>query len=118
MTQLKQALGTTSDLSFTIEEACNGRLPFLDILVTTQEEGFHTQVYVEPTNKGLRLNGDSECPQCYLCTTINTYIKRALSHRFIWNSTHQELDRITQVLINNGYKNTEITNAIKTAIDK
>ena len=31
---------------------------------------------------------------------------------------YKELDRIKQVLMNNGFKNTEITNAIKDAIDK
>ena len=42
ITQLKQALSTTSDLSFTIGDACNDRLPFLDVLVTAQEKGCHT----------------------------------------------------------------------------
>ena len=116
--KLKQVLDESSVLTFTTEEANDGRLPFLDVLVTAQEKGFATQVYVKPTNTGLCLNGDSECPQRYLRTTINSYIRRALSHCSTWDSTHQELQRLTQVLVNNGYRNTDITNAIKTAMDK
>ena len=49
---------------------------------------------------------------------MNAYIRRALTHCSTWNNTHQELERITQVLINNGYENTEVNTAIRRAIDK
>ncbi|MPC72595.1 hypothetical protein E2C01_066907 [Portunus trituberculatus] len=57
-------------------------------------------------------------PQRYRNSTINAYIRHALTHCSSWNKTHQELERITQVLINSGYRNTEVKNAIKNAINK
>jgi len=115
--QLKQQLTSSSSLNFTFEEAKNGRLPFLDVLVTAQACGFSTTVYVKDTNKGLCLNGESECPERYHRSTINAYVRRALSHCSTWTNTHRELERLTQVLINNGYKNSDVQNAIRRAID-
>ena len=115
---LKEELQKSSGLNFTYEESKEGRLPFLDILVTAQEAGFKTTVYTKKTNTGLCLNGNSECPQNYINSTISAYIKRALTHCSTWENTHEELQRITQVLVNNGYKNTDINNAIKKEINK
>ena len=115
---LKKRLADASGLNFTYEEPRDGSLPFLDVLVTAREAGFTTTVYVKETNQGLCLNGDSECPQRYIRSTINAYVRRALSHCTSWESTHKELERLTQVLINNGYKNSDVQEAIKTAIGK
>lgn len=115
---LKRRLTEESGLTFTYEESNNGSLPFLDVLVTARNVGFTTTVYVKETNQGLCINGNSECPERYLRSTINAYVHRALSHCSSWESTHQELGRLTQVLINNGYKNREVQKAIKTVIDK
>jgi len=115
---LRQRFIAASGLNFTYEEATNGRLPFLDILVTAHNAGFRTTVYTKPTNKGLCLNGDSECPKRYLRSSISAYIRRALSHCSTWKDAHQELERITQVLVNNGYTNTDISDVIKRHMDK
>ena len=115
---LKQALATSSGLNFTFEESKEGRLPFLDVLVTAQHSGFSTTVYTKESNKGLCLNGNSECPHRYLRSTINAYIRRALSHCSSWKNLHAELERLTQVLVNNGYSNNEVNAAVNRAVDK
>ena len=116
--QLKHRLTEASVLNFTHEEAVQNSLPFLDVLTTATNAGFTTTVYTKPSNIGSCLNGKSECPQRYRTSTMNAYIRRALTHCSTWNNTHQELERVTQVLINNGYENTEVNTAIRNAIDK
>ncbi|XP_068212601.1 uncharacterized protein [Palaemon carinicauda] len=65
-------------------------------------------IYIKPTNLDLCLNGDSECPARYKASTVKAYIHRALSHCSSLADTHQELDRVTQVLVNNGYSNIQL----------
>ena len=88
---LKEKLATAFSLNFTYEESRDGRLPFLDILVTAHNAGFATSVYVKNTNHGQCLNGDSECPQRYLKPTNNVYVRRALTHCSSWDTSHKEL---------------------------
>ncbi|XP_076031101.1 uncharacterized protein LOC143019348 [Oratosquilla oratoria] len=61
--ELRQLLKEISGLRFTTEEAENGTLPFLDVLLTQEGDHMKTEVYVKPTNPGLCLSGESECPQ-------------------------------------------------------
>ena len=51
-------------------------------------------------------------------STINAYVRRALTHCSTWDTTHKELERLTQVLVNNGYKNSDVSEAIKNNINK
>lgn len=64
------------------------------------------------------LNGNSECPKRNLDSTISVYVRRALTHCSNWKDTHQELERITQVLVNNGYANSDVSRTIKKWVDK
>ncbi|KAG0720927.1 hypothetical protein GWK47_047455 [Chionoecetes opilio] len=88
-------------------------MPFLDVLVTQKEESFITNVYVKPTNTGHCLNGESECPQRYKDSTIGAYIRRALTHCSTWQLMHKEIERSTQVLINNGFSERDINRQTK-----
>lgn len=92
--------------------------PFPKCTVSTNESGFSTTVYIKQTNMGLCLDGNSECTQCYMHSTINAYIRHALTHCSTWKNVHQELERLTEMLINNGYPNNESTTAINRTINK
>ena len=63
------------------------------------------------------LNAKSECPSRYVYSVINSYINRAFSHCSTWTLLHSELERITQLLVNNGYRNSEIQRAIRKKMD-
>ena len=115
---LKHHLQETSGLNFTVEQSSEGRLPFLDVLVNQQPGEFNTEVYCKPTNPGLCLNGRSECPQRYKLSTISAYVRRALTHCNTWSSVHKELERVTQVLVNNGYSNKDVTDSITHHLDR
>ncbi|XP_076058664.1 uncharacterized protein LOC143035685 [Oratosquilla oratoria] len=53
---LENYLQDASSLTFTIENSLEGSMPFLDILVTQQQEKFDTDTYVNPTNTGQCMN--------------------------------------------------------------
>ncbi|XP_076058667.1 uncharacterized protein LOC143035687 [Oratosquilla oratoria] len=88
---LKNYLQDASSLTFTIENSLEGSMPFLDILVTQQQEKFDTDTYVKPTNTGQCMNGKSECQQRYINSTISAYIRRALTHCNTWTNVHTEI---------------------------
>ncbi|KAG0716794.1 hypothetical protein GWK47_008822 [Chionoecetes opilio] len=115
--QLKLCLQDTSGLTFTIESSSDKSMPFLDVLVTQEEESFITNVYVKPTNTGHCLNGESECPQRYKDSTIGAYIRRALTHCSTWQLMHKEIERSTQVLINNGFSERDINRQTKKILE-
>ncbi|XP_068225838.1 uncharacterized protein [Palaemon carinicauda] len=92
---LRRTFEECSCLRFTVEHSKDGRLPFLDVLISPNTTGFDTSVYIKPINLGLCLNGDSECPTRYKACTIKAYVRRALFHCSSWDATHQELDRVT-----------------------
>ncbi|XP_068229597.1 uncharacterized protein [Palaemon carinicauda] len=116
--KLRRIFEECSSLRFTLEHSLQGRLPFLDVLLEISNNSFNTSVYVKPTNLGLCLNGDSECPSRYKTTTIRAFIRGAISHCSSWRGTHEELDRITKILMNNSFMNKDINRQIKKEIEK
>ncbi|XP_064085388.1 uncharacterized protein LOC135200710 [Macrobrachium nipponense] len=115
---LRQQFLHNSALNFTIEFSSEDRLPFLDVLITKSTPKMTTTVYTKSTNMGLCLNGESECPARFKTTTVRAFVKRALTHCSAWQDTHAELDRASQMMINNGYSNKLINREIRTALNK
>ena len=114
---LKQTFFECSVLNFTCEFPQDNTLPFLDVKVTLTRDQLTTSVYRKPTNIGLCLNGDSECPTKFKSSVISAYVNRALSHCSTWNAVHKELDCVTQQLVNNGYSNKDIQCTTRRALD-
>lgn len=77
-------------------------MPLL-VLVKQENETFNTQVYVKATNPGHCLNGNSECPQSFKYSTIRACIRRTTTHCSTWQQVNEEIERPTQVLVNNGF---------------
>ncbi|MPC79907.1 hypothetical protein E2C01_074463 [Portunus trituberculatus] len=92
-------------------------MPFLDVLISQENEKLITTVYTKPTNLGYCLNGRSECPQKYKNSTIGTYIRRALTHCRMWKQVHKEIERSSQVLVNNGFSEKDIHQLTRKLID-
>ncbi|XP_076032963.1 uncharacterized protein LOC143020430 [Oratosquilla oratoria] len=88
--ELRQLLQEISGLRFKTQEAENGTLPFLDVLLTQEGDHMKIEVYVKPTNPGLCLSGESECPQQYKDSTIASLYRRALTHCSSWTSTQKD----------------------------
>ncbi|XP_064096302.1 uncharacterized protein LOC135208085 [Macrobrachium nipponense] len=94
---IQQQILRHSALNFTVEYSSN------DVLVMKTNQKLATTVYTKATNLRLCLNGDRECPVWFKTTTVRAFVRRALSHCSTWQDTHLELDRASQMLINNGY---------------
>ena len=114
---LRGKLMEVSGLNFTVERSDEGSLPFLDVLLKQNNSSFSSSVYVKATNPGLCMNGESECPQRYKDATIGAFFRRALTHCSTWQETQKEIDRIHQLLVNNGYSNREVQTKLRRIID-
>ena len=86
----------------------HGVPPFLDVLVEAREGQYVTNVYRKPTNTGLTMNAlQSECSQRYKWIVVRAFVRRALRVCSTFELLHAELIRVKQLLVNNGYTNSE-----------
>ena len=115
--ELIDALKQNSVLNFTSEYSQQKSLPFLDVLVRQEDGHFKTSVFTKATNTGRCLNARGECPETYKRSVVSAYVKRAFTHCSSWKDLHTELDRIRQLLTNNGYQDDMIEAAIKKKMD-
>ena len=107
-----------SVLKFTSEYSVNGVLPYLDVLVSDYGENITTAVYRKAANTGHCINGISDCPKRYKTSAIDAYIKRALTHCSNWQLTTEEINKVSQILVNNGHSNKDIETRTRIAINK
>ena len=114
--QLQRNLQDHSVLNFTYEIG-NNKLPFLDVLIETAGDKYHTSVYVKKTNTGECLNYDSECPEKYKVSVINTFLHRAYNVSQDWKDFNTEVKRVKQLLVNNSYPLAIIDDTIKRYVD-
>lgn len=63
------------------------------------------------------LNAASECPDKYKRSVISSYVNRAFTHCSFWILLNKEIERLSQVLVNNGYSNKVIQTVIKKKMD-
>ena len=70
------AFRANSSLNFTYEIGQNNRINFLDVTIDQSQGTLHTSVYRKPTNPGIYLNPNSECPARYKEGTIKALIHR------------------------------------------
>ena len=111
--RLKQLFQDNSVLNFTYEINVDSKLPFLDVLVESKNERFHTCVYHKPTDEGNCLNAKSECVDKYKNSVITNYLTRAYKICDSWQDFHNEVKHIKQVLVNNNYSNKTVDLHIK-----
>ena len=110
---LKEKFEEQSVLTFTYENSSKtNQLAFLDTLVTKTSKGLTSSVYVKPSNSGVCLNFNSECPDRYKASVVYSYLIRAYKLSEDWNSFHEEIIRIKQLLVNNNYTNAFVDNII------
>ena len=116
--KLAYALKSNSVLNFTIEKSIDKTLPFLDVFVERKTDHYATSVFTKATNVGRCLNARGECPDSYKRSVIGAYVRRALSHCNKWADVHTELERVRQMLTNNGYSSNIIEDVINKKMDE
>ena len=99
-------------LKFTVEKEQNNSLTFLDVLVEKEGTGFLTSVCRKPTFTGQYIRWNSFSPKARKICLIKTLVHRAL---MICSRTKlgSELDRVKQLLIENGYPDDVLISCIK-----
>lgn len=107
-----------SALKFTYELSKDNVLPFLDVLVERGQNQYLTSVYRKPTNTGQTLNANSECPTRYKTSVIRAFITRAIRASSSYKAMHDEFMRVKQLLVNNGYRNTDVDAEIKRQLNQ
>ena len=113
-----QKFESNSVLKFTFELSVKNKLPFLDVMVAADGNNFATSIYRKPTDAGRCLNGRSECPSRYKASVVKAFVRRAVKGCSSWDTLHTEFQRIKQLLVNNGYTNTEIDEQIKSHVER
>ena len=74
----KHLNGQNADIQFTKEIEENGKIPFLDCLVTHNNNELRTTIYRKPTHTDRLLNQSSYNPTSHKATTIRTLTRHAL----------------------------------------
>ena len=115
---LIEKLEQNSVLHFTYELSRENTLPFLDILVESDNTKFTTSVYRKPTNNGVTMNGNSECPERYKASVLRSFVKRAIGHSSTYEKMNEEFTRVKQLLVNNGYSNNEVDTEIHSQLQQ
>ena len=116
--RLSETLKCCSVLDFTIERSQDRCLPYLDLLVEQTATRFKTKVYVKGTNVGRCMNARGECPDSYKRSVVAAYARRALTHFSTWEDVHLELERVRQMLTNNGFEGRMIEEVISGRLNK
>ena len=68
---LKQTFESNSVLQFTHKTGINNEIKFLDVHITSEKDNYLTSVFQKPTNFGIYLHYNSECPQRYKDGTVS-----------------------------------------------
>ena len=91
-------------IQFTVERESRGQLPFLDVLLTREEDGtISTEVYRKPTHTDKYLAFDSHHPTAHKRAVVKTWMGRAETLSSSGVSRVQEEKRIQDSLRRNGY---------------
>ena len=99
-------------IKFTYENQIENKFPFLDILISNNEN-LQTSVFHKKTYTGLLLNYFSFFPDSYKYGLIKTLIDRMYKIKGTWTSFDVDLKNLKQVLLKNQYPLTMIDNVIK-----
>ena len=91
------------DIKFTSQKEVNGSLPFSDVLISQNKEGFTTAVYHKPTFSGVYSNFNSFIADEYKHGLIFTLLFRIFSIVLDFSKFHEEVNYLKDVLKKNSF---------------
>ena len=98
-------------------EENNGKLSFLDVEVSWEENTFVTTVYRKQPFSGVYMHFDSFFPTTYKFSMIYTVVFRCFSICSNWNNFHNELVFLKAIFLKNGYPISCIDKCFKTFLE-
>ena len=107
-----------SNINFTVEHEKDCQLPFLDILLTRQNNNISTSIYRKPTFTGLGLNFLSFVPDQFKTNAIKTLLYRCYNICSDWKAIHAEFDFLTYFFQCNNFPLHLIQRNIRSFLDK
>merc|ERR1739841_460770 len=102
-------------MSFTYKVETEGKLAFLDVLVTRIGNAFCTSLYRKPTFSGLYSHYRSYMPDTYKKGLIYTLLHRA---HVLCGSWNREVTFLKDIFIKNSYPSHFVDKCVKTFLDK
>ena len=105
-------------MSFTYEMEADGKLAFLDVLVTRIEGVFSTSLYRKPTCSGLYSHYKSFMPDTYKKGLVYTLLHRAFVLCSSWAKFHEEVVFLKEIFMRNSYPCHFFDKCVKTFLDK
>ena len=99
-----------TNISFTIETECNGKIAFLNTLVSRRNGAIVVDVYRKPTHTDRYLDFNSHHDNRHKASTASTLLHRALSLPNSAEGKKRELNYVHAALESNGYPSKFIKN--------
>ena len=99
-----------TNISFTIETECNGKISFLDTLVSRRNGVIVVDVYRKPTHTDRYLDFNSHHDRQHKVSTASTLLHRALNLPNSSVGKKRELNYVYAALESNGYPSRLIKN--------
>ena len=98
-----------SDIQFTRELEDNGKIPFLDCLVSRDDTRLRTTVYRQPTHTDRLLGQSSYNPTSHRATTVRSLTRRAQIICDSTDSLRDENEHLRQIFHKNNYSDEFLT---------
>ena len=115
---VKNLFESNSVLQFTYEMEKQNQLAFLDRIVKQCSSKIQTAVYVKDTNLGNCINYKGICSEKYKISVIATLLHRGCHISHDWNTFHEKILRMKQLLANNNFPMKVIYAAVNSFLSK
>ena len=107
-----------ANISFTIENENDGKLPFLDVLVSRESDKFVTDIYRKPTFSGVYSNFYSFMPDTFKFGLVFTLIYRIFHLSSSFMKFYVEMKNLRYILLRNGSPSRMIERCLQSFLDK
>ena len=94
------------------------KLAFLDLLIMKSNDSIELTIYRKPTHSGVFTHFTSFIPHHYKVALVKTLICRAYRHCSSWLLFREEIENVTDMLMNNGYNLSLLENTVKLFLGK
>ena len=108
-TILDRMTSTTPQITFSLQPETDGKLAFLDVLITRENSQFHTQVYHKPTANTSIIPSTSMSSRPHKLAAFKSFFTRALTIPSKPEYTHKEVQHIFSIAEQHGFNKTQIS---------
>ena len=115
---LNKLLNRTQFSNSRTKLALTNKINFLVVHITSEKDNYLTSVFQMPTNFGIYLHYNSECPQRYKDGTVSALIHRTFKISSNWQLFDNTINKLEQTFINYGYPNKLFDSILQNYLNK